>query len=318
MRRAQRPSRAPRSTPLSKIPTPVNDSILIIGVMPTAAKDEMFSSPMVWTDECVLPLAASGVYPKTRVWGSREKTLHCFSATAPPSVELHRGCENSSGKTTAGSALDANGNTLSDAAGRTYTWDFENRLTQVVVPGTGTVSFKYDPFGRRIYKSSTSGTSIFAYDGDNVLEETNASGVVAARYAQTENIDEPLAMLRGGITDYYQADGLGSVTSLSTAVGTLEQTYGYDSFGNTSRTGSLVNPFQYTGRESDPETGLYYYRARYYDPETGIFVSEDRNKDGVAGSVHVRGELTRQRHRPFRYPGVSKESELQARVGKEV
>jgi RHS repeat-associated protein len=28
-------------------------------------------------------------------------------------------------------------------------------------------------------------------------------------------------------------------------------------------------------RESDTETGLYYYRARYYDPSTGRFLSED-------------------------------------------
>jgi hypothetical protein len=27
-------------------------------------------------------------------------------------------------------------------------------------------SFKYDPFGRRIYKSSSSSTSIYAYDYD--------------------------------------------------------------------------------------------------------------------------------------------------------
>jgi len=32
---------------------------------------------------------------------------------------------------------------------------------------------------------------------------------------------------------------------------------------------------QYTGRESDAETGIYYYRARYYDPATGRFISED-------------------------------------------
>jgi hypothetical protein len=76
------------------------------------------------------------------------------------------------------------------------------------------LSFKYDPFGRRIYKSSSSGTSIFAYDGDNLIEETNSTGAVVARYEDTQNIDEPLAMLRSGATSYYHADGLGSVTSL--------------------------------------------------------------------------------------------------------
>src|SRR5207302_8369001 len=83
----------------------------------------------------------------------------------------------------------------------------------------GTVSFKYDPFGRRIYKSSSSGTSIFAYDGDNLVEETNAAGAVVARYSQIQNIDEPLAMLRSSTTSYYHADGLGSVTSLTNGTG---------------------------------------------------------------------------------------------------
>ena len=33
----------------------------------------------------------------------------------------------------------------------TYAWDFENRLTSITLPGSGgTVSFNYDPFGRRI------------------------------------------------------------------------------------------------------------------------------------------------------------------------
>src|SRR5713226_7750036 len=94
---------------------------------------------------------------------------------------------------------------------------------------------------------------------------TGHSGAVVARYSQTQNIDEPLAMLRSGATSYYHADGLGSVSSLSNAAGSIANTYTYDSFGKqTNSTGSLVNPFRYTARESDTETGLYYYRSRYY------------------------------------------------------
>src|SRR6266436_1831465 len=143
---------------------------------------------------------------------------------------------------------DNNGNTLTrtDSTGTTnYAWDFENRLSSVTLPGPGgTVSFKYDPFGRRIYKSSSSGTSVYVYDGDNLVEETNATGGVVARYSQGLNIDEPLAMLRSSATSYYQADGLGSVTSLTNAAGTAAQNYTYDSFGNIiATTGSLVNSF---------------------------------------------------------------------------
>jgi RHS repeat-associated protein len=183
---------------------------------------------------------------------------------------------------------DNNGNTLTKVVGSnttTYAWDFENRMTSVTLPGSGgTVTFKYDPAGRRIYKSLSSGTSIYAYDGDNLVEETNAAGAVVARYSDGLNIDEPLAMLRSGATSYYHADGLGSVTSLSNTAGSIANTYTYDSFGKlTNSTGSLVNPFRYTARESDTETGLYYYRARYYDLNIGRFTSED--------SVRFRGGI---------------------------
>jgi len=83
-------------------------------------------------------------------------------------------------------------------------------------------------------------------------------------------------MLRSAATSYFHADGLGSITSLSNAAGSIANTYTYDSFGKlTASTGSLVNSFQYTARESDTETGLYYYRARYYDSSLGRFLLED-------------------------------------------
>ena len=171
---------------------------------------------------------------------------------------------------------DSNGNMLTDANGKSYTWDFQNRLVQVVVPGTGTTTFKYDASGRRIQKSGPQGTTNYLYDGMNLVEEVDGSGTVLARYTHGAEVDEDLAMLRNSTASYYQQDGLGSITSLSNSAGALVQTYTYDSFGNrVASTGTLTNPFQYTGREFDPETGIYYYRARYFDPSVGRFLSQD-------------------------------------------
>jgi RHS repeat-associated protein len=205
--------------------------------------------------------------------GNRLSSLGVSSYTSNTSNEL-------TSTSNATYTYDYNGNTQTKVVGSnttSYAWDFENRLTSATLPGTGgTVTFAYDPFGRRIKKVTSTTTSIFAYDGDNLIEETNSSGAVVARYAETQNIDEPVAMLRSGATSYFHADGLGSVTTLSNAAGSIANTYTYDSFGKlTASTGSLVNPFQYTARESDIETGLYYYRARYYDPTAGRFLGED-------------------------------------------
>ncbi|MGA9413411.1 MAG: RHS repeat-associated core domain-containing protein [Terriglobales bacterium] len=173
-------------------------------------------------------------------------------------------------------ALDANGNTLSDSSGKQYSWDFENRLTQAIVPGTGTTTFRYDPFGRRIQKSGPLGTTNYLYDGKVLLETIDQNGSILARYTQGANVDEPLAEVGSGGVDFYQQDGLASVTSLSNSSGTLANTYTFDAFGKlTASTGTLANPFQYTGRESDQETGLYYYRARFYDSSVGRFITED-------------------------------------------
>ena len=184
---------------------------------------------------------------------------------------------------------DSNGNTLSrTSSGATTqsTWDFENRLSSVVLSGSGgTVTFKYDPFGRRIQKSSGGGTTNYLYNGVNIIEEVNSTGALLTHYTQNEGVDKPLAQLRSGTTSYYEQDALGSVTSLSNSAGNLANTYIFDSFGNLSvSTGSLTNPFQYTGRDYDSETGLRYHRARYYDPIVGRFLNQD--PIGVAGGIN--------------------------------
>ena len=78
------------------------------------------------------------------------------------------------------------------------------------------------------------------------------------------------------------------MTSLSSSAGVLADTYGYDSFGAlTVSTGPLANPFQYTGRDYDPETGLQYYRARYYDPSLGHFISEDPVRFAAGSDFYI-------------------------------
>ena len=91
----------------------------------------------------------------------------------------------------------------------------------------------------------------------------------------------------GGFDYIYMQDGLGSVTEVTNWHGTVRRAYVHDSFGNIeTQTGTLnpSNPFKYTGRELEEETGLYYYRARFYDPEIGRFLNED--PIGFAGGIN--------------------------------
>jgi RHS repeat-associated protein len=168
--------------------------------------------------------------------------------------------------------------TKTDSNGVTgYSWDYENRLTSVTLPGTGgTVTFRYDPFGRRIQKSGLAGITNYLYDGANVVADLNSTGAVLARYAQGAGVDEPLAATLGGTLAFYEADGLGSITSMTNSGGSAVGAYTTDAFGKAVSTAdTLGNRFRYTAREWDSETGLYYYRARYYSPDSGRFLNED-------------------------------------------
>ena len=173
---------------------------------------------------------------------------------------------------------DNNGNVLTKTVGSnvtTYSWDSENRLTKIQTP-TQIVEFAYDPFGRRIQKKVGASVKKFVYDREDIVAEYDGANTLQATYIHGPNIDEPLQMKRGGATYFYQRDGLGSIASLSNSAGNKVRTYRYDSFGKViAETGTLENPYIYTGRERDAETGLYYYRARYYDPQIGRFLSED-------------------------------------------
>jgi RHS repeat-associated protein len=157
----------------------------------------------------------------------------------------------------------------------TYSYDYENRLIRVQYSGMD-AQYKYDPLGRRIEKNVNGEITKYVYDGDNLIAEYDGTDAVKSKYLFSLDIDDPLSVEQSGTVYYYHKDGLGSVTGLTNASGNIVKTYRYNSFGEIyTQTGSLVQPFTFTGREYDPESGLYYYRARYYDPMAGRFISKD-------------------------------------------
>ena len=121
----------------------------------------------------------------------------------------------------------------------------------------------------------------YTYAREDILREVR--GGVTYTYVHGPGIDSPLARERAGVLAYYHADGLGSVVAATDPAGAVASTRRYDAWGRLE-VGAGEAGYAFTGREWDPETGLYYYRARYYDPTAERFVSED--PIGFAGGIN--------------------------------
>jgi RHS repeat-associated protein len=175
---------------------------------------------------------------------------------------------------------DQNGNTLSktkDAQTTSYTYDYENRLLSVNY-GLSTVDYSYDPFGKRLSKTVDGATKYYLYDNEDIIAEYDAEGNLITSYVHGQGIDEPIAGFtpQGTVPEwYYTFDGLGSVSELTDASQAVVESYKYDAFGKLETSPATANPYTYTGREYDPESGLYFYRARYYNAEVGRFLQRD-------------------------------------------
>jgi len=163
----------------------------------------------------------------------------------------------------------------------TYAWDFENRLSTITFPDATSESFQYSTDGVRMSRTTGGVKTWYAYDFrddrgfNDVLAEYSVSGSLVARFVHGPGADRPLAEIRGG-TYFYSYDALGSATRLTTTSQTTNARYRYEAFGSQRDTlEGVVNPYRFTGRELDSQTGSYFYRARWYEPTTGRFLSKD-------------------------------------------
>ncbi|MGC1282177.1 MAG: putative T7SS-secreted protein [Streptosporangiaceae bacterium] len=179
-----------------------------------------------------------------------------------------------------------------------FTWDAEDRLTEVVTPDGHHWRYRYDPIGRRIAKEH------YAEDGTTLLEKTAFTwdGPVLIEQAR-QRPGEPLRTTtwdyepgsftpltqaeRSGLRDAPQADIdqrfyaiitdlIGTPSELISPSGDLAGHQLHTLWGTTTWvTGGASTPLRFPGQYADPETGLHYNNHRYYDPTTGAYLTPD-------------------------------------------
>jgi RHS repeat-associated protein len=151
---------------------------------------------------------------------------------------------------------------------------------------TRSAVYTYDAFDRRISKTidldgagpNPATIQRFVYDRDHIWFCFDVNNTITHRYLYGPAIDMVLVDEISATNLLWPlADNQGTIRDITNNAGAIQNHITYNSFGRfITQTNANVNTrFDYTGREFDGETGLYYYRSRYYDCVVGRFLSED-------------------------------------------
>jgi RHS repeat-associated protein len=199
---------------------------------------------------------------------------------------------------------------------RVFVWNAENRLIRTepkaVAAGDSRTEYAYDYMGRRVQKISYlfDGTDwvkgeerLFVYQGWNLVEEIRlAEGKEESRYfvwgldlsqslQGAGGVGGLLAMVEEGGSHLYAYDANGNVGQVVKASdGSLAAAYEYDPFGRlTASSGGMAeaNPFRFSTKYFDGESGFYYYGYRYYAVALGRWVSRDPIEE--EGGINLYG-----------------------------
>ncbi|GAA3535331.1 hypothetical protein GCM10022419_013630 [Nonomuraea rosea] len=192
---------------------------------------------------------------------------------------------------------DDNGNLIdqdSDEHGkprRQLIWDEDNRLacvhdttkndTQPQDPAAcddhrkpPTVRFTYDDQGGRVVKDGPQ-TTLYPNQNYTTRNQTEYKHVFVGTTRIASKTSKPGAFEKDQF--FYHGDQVGSTTFGTDGTGRLAEHLDYFPGGETwvEESPGQPNPYQFTGKELDPETGYYYHGARYYDARMGLWKSAD-------------------------------------------
>jgi RHS repeat-associated protein len=169
---------------------------------------------------------------------------------------------------------DAAGNMTNDGV-HTYTYDAENRLTQV--DSGSTASYIYDAEGRRARKTTGGSTTDYLRDLPGNIFSTFGPGcggtgcwTAGALYLNGRFF----AQYYNQTTYFVHADHLGSTRVLTGMDQSVCDSLDYLPFGE-QIAGDTCTVLKFTGKERDSESGLDNFGARYNSSNMGRFMSPD-------------------------------------------
>jgi RHS repeat-associated protein len=175
---------------------------------------------------------------------------------------------------------DADGNQISKTVGGTTTtfiYDIRDEQVEARTTGGAVAQFQYDFDRRMIRGDEGEGIRGYVYDQTSRLLEYGPTGIPFARYDYGDRLLRLTNVYDGG-EKYYHYDALGSVTTLTDAIGSGVASFHLDAWGifrNPAELNATKNRAAFTGYFFNPLLNLYYAKARFYDPETARFTTED-------------------------------------------
>jgi RHS repeat-associated protein len=195
-------------------------------------------------------------------------------------------------------SYDANGN-LTDDGVKTYSYNAENKLTQVTRNSDSQVLMQcqYDALGRLVARTSflpVQKDARFIYDGKEFLQlaELDSNGGIKKEFVWGLDLSGAkerkigigglvsMENAENGENSLYLYDGVGNVVMLvDIYTADVMAQYSYSAYGElTSATGVRAgsNPFRFSTKYWLEETDLYDYGYRYYSPYLGRWLSRDQ------------------------------------------
>lgn len=171
-----------------------------------------------------------------------------------------------------------------------FKYDPLDRLIEVQ-EGSKRSCFTYDFDNRRMSKICFTGTeeastTLYLYQGLNEIGSANGSKKIKELrilgLGKGAEIGAAVALELDGKVYAPLHDHNGNVSALLDMQGQLEETYHYSAFGeeqildqNGNRIDDSINPWRFSSKRIDPETGLIHFGRRYYDPEIGRWMTPD-------------------------------------------